>query len=712
MSLTPPLCASENGGNEEHSVLDFDCHYRLAGGSVRDVLTQILEDMSTHNSVHNWDEKLVVRPLKTLATMLRSHLAGNPVNLDPLLVYSNIDEILTVDGVDSKYPAIQEPSNIDLQLFFTTVCISLDEQKNQKLRDIHQNLSGASVDVSRSGRFRQGRIVYLDGHATQLDRALLLVLFVFSVRLQDEDKGYLNAFIERHLALRSFLQVPSRWQEMSPPELDASRQISYRRVSSSLHITYLMLETLNEPTSHGSMIDRTRLFPVFRKKDSQAANSEPLYLSKSSSSVLLTLAIPEVSATREEYLDLLKNSDSLWTVIIVNCSMSAMADGEKSHYLTPIAQYIRLITSALRMQRTHAEAIYILLEDQIRNCNSDSLFDDEDFSLSMLYHWTIKMCDELRESVASTLRFMKRAWNKQLREVSENAHPEEKPGLQFWTTQMDDEIFALEELQTQVIALNSRVQESRNALHGVTAVLQARLALQQGERTKTLAYLATLYLPLTATASLYSMSVLPASATFPSFFIVLAVFLLITISIGLYLSTFLANVLPSITRPFYKLLSYSNQRQRLCVPFLIQKYIDLLDPKPVFKFDFTKQRGSPQRHNKRGWLNWLLHCLLRGLDYPFRKGPADLVHYKLIRELFLFRDLYVMSQYLGNRFAGIEWHWTYFAMHVVRAILLPVWLVMVVGIVAWLIVLDLVLLAFEAVFWLVARIYNSVLDWM
>lgn len=37
-------------------------------------------------------------------------------------------------------------------------------------------------------------------------------------------------------------------------------------------------------------------------------------------------------------------------------------------------------------------------------------------------------------------------------------------------------------------------------LHSVTAVLQARAALQQGERFKMLAYLATLYLPLTATA--------------------------------------------------------------------------------------------------------------------------------------------------------------------------------------------------------------------
>jgi hypothetical protein len=37
-------------------------------------------------------------------------------------------------------------------------------------------------------------------------------------------------------------------------------------------------------------------------------------------------------------------------------------------------------------------------------------------------------------------------------------------------------------------------------MNGVTAVLEARVAVEQGNRMKILAYLATIYLPLTATS--------------------------------------------------------------------------------------------------------------------------------------------------------------------------------------------------------------------
>lgn len=145
--------------------------------------------------------------------------------------------------------------------------------------------------------------------------------------------------------------------------------------------------------------------------------------------------------------------------------MSTVPDQEGSRYLTPIAQYIRGITSSLRTQHDNAEAIYNALRDQIRNFDSDSLFDDEHFTMSTLYHWTIKTCDELRESIASTLRFVRRACDRHLMAIFDEAHPQEKNGLDFWRHQLEDELFALEDLQAQIIALTAQVQESVSHSH-------------------------------------------------------------------------------------------------------------------------------------------------------------------------------------------------------------------------------------------------------
>lgn len=111
----------ENIDLAEVDVFDFDSHYRAPAKTVRDVLAQILEDMLTYKSVHNWDEKLVTHHLRRLAMVVRTYLNGNSGTFNPLLVYSSVDEVLTVDGVDHKYPAIQHPGDIDRQLFFTNV---------------------------------------------------------------------------------------------------------------------------------------------------------------------------------------------------------------------------------------------------------------------------------------------------------------------------------------------------------------------------------------------------------------------------------------------------------------------------------------------------------------------------------------------------------------------------------------------------------------
>jgi hypothetical protein len=68
--------------NEEETRLDFELHYGLSCNSAREVLREILEDMSSHKHIQNWGEKLVNTPIKTLAGVVRECLYGTFSGLD------------------------------------------------------------------------------------------------------------------------------------------------------------------------------------------------------------------------------------------------------------------------------------------------------------------------------------------------------------------------------------------------------------------------------------------------------------------------------------------------------------------------------------------------------------------------------------------------------------------------------------------------------
>lgn len=105
----------------ENGSLDFESHYGVSCHSVRDMLMEILEDMSSHRSVHNWDKKLIITPLRLLATAVRGYVNASGYDLNTMLAYSAVDEILTVGGVNHRYPAMQNARGIDGHLFFTKV---------------------------------------------------------------------------------------------------------------------------------------------------------------------------------------------------------------------------------------------------------------------------------------------------------------------------------------------------------------------------------------------------------------------------------------------------------------------------------------------------------------------------------------------------------------------------------------------------------------
>lgn len=207
-----------------------------------------------------------------------------------------------------------------------------------------------------------------------------------------------------------------------------------------------------------ALLDRLIIGPF--RPGQRFEQSFQLYLFKTSSSVLLTLVLPEESTSHEEEIGLLGNPQALWTVLIVNGPARFALDYENLEHLSPCAQYLRGITASLYMQRTNGQHILEVLNDHLQVSDNDSLFDDELFTKSGLYHWVIKTCHELSGSVASNLKFVEKVLNSEIDDLCNRAHAHEKLGLSHWSRKMKEEIHELDNLQAETDMLREKVQES------------------------------------------------------------------------------------------------------------------------------------------------------------------------------------------------------------------------------------------------------------
>ena len=63
-----------DSGDANKVAFDFELHYGLSHKSARDVLHEILEDLSSYKHIHNWEYKFVTSPLTGLASLARSYL--------------------------------------------------------------------------------------------------------------------------------------------------------------------------------------------------------------------------------------------------------------------------------------------------------------------------------------------------------------------------------------------------------------------------------------------------------------------------------------------------------------------------------------------------------------------------------------------------------------------------------------------------------------
>ena len=186
------------------------------------------------------------------------------------------------------------------------------------------------------------------------------------------------------------------------------------------------------------------------------------------------------------------------------------------------------------------------------------------------------------------------------------------------------------------------------------------------------------------------MSVLPPSATLLSFFIVLVTLVLFTISTGLYLSITLATIVPPLSRLFRligRILSHSIPRAYLHDTF------DLFDPSTTIH---PNNLGSPRWFDDHKWLS----RLYRLIRFVFRRLPAEIIHGALVPEILFPKDQWIMFQYRNNRYIHYRWHPLAFIRDFFRLLLIPVWIMMIIGIIPYIVAVDLV-------FWVVTSPFTA-----
>lgn len=223
-------------------------------------------------------------------------------------------------------------------------------------------------------------------------------------------------------------------------------------------------------------------------------------LYKSTSSVLLTLVLPKVQDYHiigHSALELLRNPESIWTVIVINASQTMM-DGRRTEpveYLTPLAQFVRGVWGVIRALTENSQQILwklrgklhepsavrettnpcneqlntkscMINDDDFKQGQSDAfsfslmdLIDDTTFTKSKLYHFIIRSCHEICENIITSLRAIREFESGQLRGFLKQAHPYEAVGISHWSTRLVEAITDLELLQKEAREFADEVRE-------------------------------------------------------------------------------------------------------------------------------------------------------------------------------------------------------------------------------------------------------------
>jgi hypothetical protein len=67
---------------------------------------------------------------------------------------------------------------------------------------------------------------YIDHNLQHMERAAMVLIYAFCIRLQSEQYGYIYKFLERHLSLHNAIRIPVSWHESLDPEEDTVCRIA------------------------------------------------------------------------------------------------------------------------------------------------------------------------------------------------------------------------------------------------------------------------------------------------------------------------------------------------------------------------------------------------------------------------------------------------------------------------------------------------------
>ena len=172
------------------------------------------------------------------------------------------------------------------------------------------------------------------------------------------------------------------------------------------------------------------------------------------------------------------------------------------------------------------------------------------------------------------------------------------------------------------------------------------------------------------------MSVLPESATFVSFFIVLAIFFVFTTVLVFNLETLVTKM----RRPSSSLIRLPGPLVDVASLFriYINGYMKMLNPHTDYNIPSLGICNFP-------W--WIL-----------RTSTIVLLRSFLLPEIYMPMDQYIMFQYRHNRFARVIYiPWWGVLLNIVRGILIPAWIVLAVGIICYQVLLDMISSVFISV---------------
>jgi hypothetical protein len=167
------------------------------------------------------------------------------------------------------------------------------------------------------------------------------------------------------------------------------------------------------------------------------------------------------------------------------------------------------------------------------------------------------------------------------------------------------------------------------------------------------------------------MSVLPSSTTLPSFFIVLALLILITFFTGYLLAPGVRTVkLPA-----------GQSLLRLALNIGRVFYHVLAIPSWVIQ-EVSKVPLGLTTESRTSWYTFLNPLWLA--PYIFLQLPIIILNRVVVPEIQFPAEQWRMRKYIGNRYVNIQWHPLAFVRDAFRLIFIPLWLVLGVAIVAYL----------------------------